>query len=93
MTPAWIVPAWPAPPAVRAASTLRTGGISPPPWDSLNLGDHVGDAPERVAENRRASGVRSACPGNPRGSPRCMAETFSAWRGRRSPPTGPRTAR
>jgi polyphenol oxidase len=52
MTPAWIVPAWPAPPGVRAASTLRTGGASPPPWDSLNLGDHVGDAPERVAENR-----------------------------------------
>jgi polyphenol oxidase len=64
MTPAWIVPAWPAPPGVRAASTLRTGGASPPPWDSLNLGDHVGDAPERVAENRlrlaRALGLPEA---------------------------------
>ena len=53
MSPAWIVPDWPAPPAVRAASTLRHGGASPPPWDSLNLGEHVGDDPARVAENRR----------------------------------------
>lgn len=53
MTPAWIVPDWPAPPGVRAVSTLRTGGVSPPPWHSLNLAEHVGDDPERVAENRR----------------------------------------
>lgn len=53
MTPAWIVPDWPAPPGVRAVSTLRTGGVSPPPWHSLNLGAHVGDDPGRVAENRR----------------------------------------
>jgi polyphenol oxidase len=65
MTPAWIVPAWPAPPAVRAASTLRTGGISPPPWDSLNLGDHVGDASERVAENRLRLGRALGLPGEP----------------------------
>ncbi|MCE1241085.1 MAG: peptidoglycan editing factor PgeF [Azonexaceae bacterium] len=48
------VPAWPAPPRVRALQTLRTGGCSPAPWDSLNLGDHVGDAPARVAANRAA---------------------------------------
>jgi polyphenol oxidase len=53
MTPAWIVPDWPTPPWVRAVSTLRSGGVSPPPWHSLNLGAHVGDDPERVAENRR----------------------------------------
>ena len=53
MTPAWIVPDWPAPARVHAASTLRAGGVSPPPWASLNLGEHVGDAPERVAENRQ----------------------------------------
>ncbi len=44
--------------------TTRAGGVSPPPWDSLNLGDHVGDEPERVAENRRrvaaAMGVEAA---------------------------------
>lgn len=33
--------------------TTREGGVSPPPWDSLNLGGLVGDAPERVLENWR----------------------------------------
>jgi len=31
----------------------RRGGVSPAPWKSLNLGGTVGDAPKRVAENRR----------------------------------------
>lgn len=31
----------------------RRGGISPSPWDSLNVGGTVGDEAERVAENRR----------------------------------------
>jgi len=48
-----ILPAWPAPANVRAAVTTRHGGVSLPPYDSLNLGDHVGDAPAAVAENRR----------------------------------------
>ena len=52
MTPSWIVPDWPVPPGVHAASTLRAGGLSPPPWDSLNLAEHVGDDPARVAGNR-----------------------------------------
>lgn len=51
-------PEWPTPSRVRAAFTLRTGGVSRPPWDSLNVGAHVGDAPEAVAENRRR--VRAA---------------------------------
>lgn len=33
--------------------TDRTGGVSLPPYDSLNLADHVGDAHDAVAENRR----------------------------------------
>ncbi|HUL58814.1 MAG TPA: peptidoglycan editing factor PgeF [Anaeromyxobacteraceae bacterium] len=33
--------------------TTRAGGVSPAPWDSLNLGGAVGDEPERVAENWR----------------------------------------
>lgn len=33
--------------------STRLGGVSPPPWDSLNLGAACGDAPERVAENFR----------------------------------------
>jgi polyphenol oxidase len=32
--------------------TTRRGGVSSPPYDTLNLGDHVGDAPEAVNENR-----------------------------------------
>ena len=32
--------------------STRRGGVSAAPWDSLNLGDHVGDQPAHVAENR-----------------------------------------
>ncbi|GAB10161.1 hypothetical protein GOARA_052_00600 [Gordonia araii NBRC 100433] len=32
--------------------TTRDGGVSAPPYDSFNLGDHVGDDPEAVAANR-----------------------------------------
>lgn len=48
-----ITPDWPAAEGVCAASTLRTGGISAAPFDTFNLSSHVGDDPERVAENRR----------------------------------------
>jgi YfiH family protein len=44
---------WVLPPAVHAACTLRSGGLSAPPWDSLNLGLHVGDDPAAVDANRR----------------------------------------
>lgn len=37
----------------RFATTDRHGGVSAPPYAELNLGDHVGDVPEAVAENRR----------------------------------------
>ncbi len=48
-----IRPDWPVQRRVRSAVTTRYGGVSLPPWDSLNLGDHVGDDPQAVAENRR----------------------------------------
>lgn len=32
--------------------TTRQGGVSEAPWNTLNLGDHVGDKPEHVAANR-----------------------------------------
>jgi YfiH family protein len=38
---------------VRRVVTSRTGGVSAPPYDSFNLGDHVGDDPAAVAANRR----------------------------------------
>ncbi len=37
---------------VPHAVFTRRGGVSPPPWDSLNLGGTVGDDPHRVAENK-----------------------------------------
>ena len=49
----WIVPDWPAPEVVRALSTTRMGGFSAAPYESLNLGDHVGDEPSRVRRNRK----------------------------------------
>lgn len=48
----WIIPDWPAPPTVRAVSTTRRGGVSVAPYDSWNLGDHVGDDPRAVEQNR-----------------------------------------
>lgn len=38
---------------VRAVVTTRHGGVSEGAYASLNLGDHVGDYPARVATNRR----------------------------------------
>jgi polyphenol oxidase len=38
---------------VLACVTGREGGVSAPPWDSLNLAFHVGDDPAAVRENRR----------------------------------------
>lgn len=48
-----IVPDWPAPENIRALQTTRLGGVSDSPYLSLNLGDHVGDEPMRVAANRQ----------------------------------------
>ena len=58
-------PEWPAPPGVRAAFTLRSGGVSAPPFDSLNLGAHVGDEAEAVAENRRRLRTQLRLPEEP----------------------------
>ena len=51
--PALLLPNWPAAGPVRAAFTLRAGGVSDGNYGSLNLGQHVGDDPRAVAENRR----------------------------------------
>lgn len=48
-----IFPDWPQPKSVSSCSTTRAGGVSLPPFDSLNLGDHVEDSPEAVSENRQ----------------------------------------
>ena len=49
----WLTPDWPAPAGVHACVTTRAGGVSLPPFDSLNLGDHVEDDPLAVAANRQ----------------------------------------
>jgi YfiH family protein len=61
----WVEPDWPAPAGVRALSTLRSGGVSLAPYASLNLGAHVGDLPEAVAENRRRLAVEAGLPAEP----------------------------
>ncbi|HEV2229631.1 MAG TPA: peptidoglycan editing factor PgeF [Steroidobacteraceae bacterium] len=63
--PEVLTPEWPAPQTVRAAFTLRSGGVSAPPFDSLNLGAHVGDSPAAVAENRRRVRARLDLPAEP----------------------------
>jgi hypothetical protein len=45
--------------------SLRSGGASENAYASLNLGDHVGDRPERVAENRRRLTADRGLPGAP----------------------------
>lgn len=50
-------------PGVRYFSTWRTGGVSPAPWDSLNLGTHVQDSPDAVRANRAR--LRQSLPAEP----------------------------
>jgi len=60
---AWIIPDWPAPPAVRALVTTRAGGASRGPFAALNLGTRVGDDPAAVEHNREI--LRSRLPADP----------------------------
>lgn len=66
----WIPAEWPAPSNVHAGTTTRQGGSSAAPYDSLNLAEHVGDAPFRVAANRKHIQRALALPG----SPRCLRQ-------------------
>ncbi len=63
--PELIEPEWDAPPGVHAAFTLRTGGVSAPPFDSFNCAAHVGDEPQAVARNRALLRERLALPAEP----------------------------
>jgi hypothetical protein len=62
---------WPAPPGVQAFTTLRRGlnvGVSAPPFDTFNLGNHrsaAGDTPEAVTINRAALGWVGELPSPP----------------------------
>jgi polyphenol oxidase len=48
-----IAPDWPVPPNVMTAMTTRHGGVSSPPYDSLNLGYSTADERVNVIENER----------------------------------------
>jgi YfiH family protein len=48
-----IIPDWPAPPWIKAFTTTRRGGVSVPPFNSLNLSLAVGDNPDHVAQNQQ----------------------------------------
>jgi YfiH family protein len=50
-----------APLDVDAFVTTRSGGVSKPPYDTLNLGLHVGDDPLRVQENRARLAAAARC--------------------------------
>jgi YfiH family protein len=56
---------WPAPAAVRARVSQRSGGVSVGRYASLNLGTHVGDDLEHVIENRRRLARDWRLPGDP----------------------------
>src|SRR5688500_18095136 len=64
-SPGLIIADWPAPAHVKAAATLRTGGVSEGTFASLNLGSHVGDDASAVAENRRLLAAALQLPAAP----------------------------
>jgi YfiH family protein len=57
--------AWRTPPGVCAAFTTRVGGVSAPPWDSFNIGAHVGDDTAAVVANRARLRAALALPAEP----------------------------
>jgi YfiH family protein len=61
-----VVPNWPAPTSVRACCTTRRGGVSAPPFATLNLAAHVGDVADAVNENRARIRLLLGLPQEPR---------------------------
>jgi YfiH family protein len=61
----FIRPDWQVPGHVRAVSSTRAGGISTGAFSSLNLGNHVGDAPAHVAANRALVREKLKLPAEP----------------------------
>lgn len=56
-------PNWAAPRSIQAFCTTRTGGVSKPPFNSLNLGLNAGDDQMDVLQNRAI--IRSNLPAEP----------------------------
>ncbi|MTH52650.1 peptidoglycan editing factor PgeF [Bacillus mangrovi] len=49
-------------PSLVAGFTVRSGGVSHSPYSSMNMGLHVGDSADAVAENRRMCAEESGIP-------------------------------
>lgn len=60
-----ILPDWPAPDTVKAVVSTRQGGSSVTPFDSFNLGLHVGDDAAVVMANREQLMHRLSLPAAP----------------------------
>lgn len=60
-----VLPTWQVPERVHGCVTTRQGGVSKPPYDSLNLAMHVGDNPQAVADNRALLSEHLGLPGEP----------------------------
>lgn len=58
-----IKPSWVVPQQIQSFYTTREGGVSKPPFDSLNLGVNAGDHLEDVLQNR--SILRAGLPAEP----------------------------
>ncbi len=56
---------WPAPLSIKTAISTREGGVSLPPYDGLNLGSHVNDRPDAVAQNRQLFRQQAKMPAEP----------------------------
>ena len=61
----YLEPEWDAPDNVRAVTSTRTGGFSQPPFESFNMGEHVGDRAADVARNRNHLAASLDLPSTP----------------------------
>jgi len=60
-----ISPDWAVPKSVKVFSSTRVGGVSEPPFDTLNLGAHVKDNQQHVLENRARVVAAMRAPNEP----------------------------
>lgn len=65
--------------SIRHGFSTRTGGVSPAPWDSLNLGVGRGDDLANVQENFAACAACWVCPISGRCSASRSTRTTSVW--------------
>lgn len=63
--PEFLIPDWPVSSNVRSLVTTRSGGCSKAGFASFNLGDHVGDDPQRVTANRQLLVAAAGLPVRP----------------------------